>query len=346
MLIESEIELSERERSIFQTIVQMYILRAAPIGSRYLSKILQGDLNLSPASIRNIMADLEERELISHPHTSAGRVPTDKGYRLYVDYLMKIEGLSESERRVVNDNLLATDSPNVLKDASKILGLMSHYLGIVEIPDLNNFIVEKIELISLSSNRLLVVIALDSKNVRTVTIEAEYTIDSSDLIPLSSYVNERISGRSISFIRENFKEMMDSSSAGDLPLVRLFVDSVDRIFNYGPSEERIFIAGTPNLFKYPEIDDIEKVRSVIEIIENEDIIIHLLDKRDNEDKGFRVYIGQELGNESLKDYSLLVSCYNIGSAEGSIGLIGPKRMNYSKMASLVNYVAHTLSKTK
>lgn len=340
-----DMELNEREKSILQSIVQLYILKASPIGSRNLAKYLQGQLNLSPATIRNTMADLEEMELISHPHTSAGRIPTDKGYRIYVDYLMKMEDLTVNEMNTVRENLLSGSSANVFKDASKILGLLSHYLSIVAIPDIRDLVVLKIDLIELSSSKILVVIALDSNNVKTVTLEADFEINYLYLPEICTYINEKVSGRPLKFIRDNFLDLISDFHHRDNILIRLFVDSVDKIFRYSSSEDKLFIAGTQNLLQHPEFGDLEKVKTVIEIIENEDVIIHLLDNPEkNVERGIRVFIGSEMQSDLLDDYSLVISTYRIGSADGSIGLIGPKRMNYSKMMSLVSHVSQILSK--
>ncbi len=336
-------ELNERQKAILNTIVQLYILKASPIGSRFVAKFLQNDLKLSPATIRNVMADLEEMELISHPHTSAGRVPTDKGYRYYVNHLLKIEELTTREKKVLQEQISSSVSPDLLKDASKVLGVLSHYLSLVELPDLKEAIVEKIELVKLSSTRVLVVVALDSKDVRTVTLEAEFDINHSKLTDISSYINEKARGRQLKFLKENFAKLVQNSIIKEHPLIRLFIESVDRIFNPRLSENRLIMTGTQNLLKYPEFEDVERIKSVIEIIENEDIIIHIIDQREDKNCQVRVFIGGEMNHEALDDYSLILSSYSIGNAEGSIGLIGPKRMNYSKMASLVYHVANLIS---
>ncbi len=338
-----EEELSERQQAILHTIVQLYILKASPIGSRFVSKFLQNDLKLSPATIRNVMSDLEEMEYISHPHTSAGRVPTDKGYRYYVNKLLKIEELTIREKKVLQENISSGLPPELLKDASKVLGILSHYLSIVELPNLKEAIVEKIELVALSSTRILVVLALDSKVVRTVTLEAEFDIDSSRLTDINICINEKVQGKQIKFLKENFSKLISDNELREQPLIRLFINSVDQIFNPRTTESRLILTGTQNLLKYPEFEDVERIKSVIEIIENEDIIIHIIDQKDDKDSQVRVYIGGEMKNEALDDYSLILSSYNIGNADGSIGLIGPKRMNYSKMASLVFHVANILS---
>ena len=169
--------LNDREQEILRSIVNLYILKAIPVGSRKLSKFLEGKLFLSPPTMRNIMADLEELNYINHPHTSAGRVPTDKGYRFYVDSMKSIENLTTSEINEVNKlGKINELSDQVLKEASKLLGSLSNYLSIVSIPKLINLVVRKIELIALSSNRLLIVLELESNIVRTVTLESDFEI--------------------------------------------------------------------------------------------------------------------------------------------------------------------------
>jgi heat-inducible transcriptional repressor len=335
-------ELNEREKDILRQIVQLYILKAAPIGSRYLSKFFQEELKLSPATLRNIMSDLEELEYISHPHTSAGRVPTDKGYRFYVDTINKIEKLNKKEILTVHDSLNQVSNDAIFKNASRILGTLSKSLGIVQFPNIRDLTVEKIELIELSSNKLLVVVALQSNIIRTVTIEADFDFESKYLDQISGFLNEKISGKSLFYIREHFSNIIGDFTFKNAPLVRLFTDSVDKIFARETSNDRVAITGTHNLLNYPEFEDLDKVKGVIELIENEDIIIHLFEQFDESDK-VQVYIGKELNNNVLEEYSLIKSTYKVGTAYGSIGLIGPKRMNYSKMISIVQYVSNILS---
>lgn len=337
-------ELSDREKDILRTLIHLYLLNAAPVGSRILSKFLEYELKLSPATIRNIMSDLEEMNYISHPHTSAGRIPTDKGYRFYVDTLMQTESLTEKEINVVKDSLAAVQDVSVLRDASKLLGMLSKYLGIVELPHLSDFNVQKFELISLSSTKLLIVIALDSDIVRTVTLEAVFEVDYRQLDEIAKYINERITGKPLKFIKENFKNIISDFSPEESPLIRLFVESVDKLFTQQKQSDRIHIAGTQNLLNYPEFEDLSRIRGVIELIENEDIIIHLLDKYEPYEGDTKILIGKELQHELLEDYSLIVTNYQFGSALGSIGLIGPKRMNYSRMISIVQNVSAILSK--
>ena len=336
-------ELNERERSILRSIIHLYLLNASPVGSRNISKYLERELKLSPATIRNIMSDLEERDFISHLHTSAGRFPTDKGYRYYVDSLMPIEQITEVEKITVQQNLIASDPGNMLKDVSKIIGLISKYLGFVELPNLKQLILIKIELIPLSSNRILAVLALDSNIVKTITMEANFEIDQNHLFQINQLLNEKIAGKPISYINDNFSAIISEQFSFSAPLVRLFIDSIDILFK-NDNVDRMIMSGTQNLLSYPEFEDSSKIKGVIELIENEDVIIHLLDNQISNDESVKILIGKELNNQLLDDYSIVVTNYHIGSANGSVGLIGPKRMNYSKITSLLNYISELINK--
>lgn len=335
-------DLSDRESEILRRIIQLYILKAVPVGSRTLAKYIEQEVKLSPASLRNIMSDLEELDYISHPHTSAGRIPTDKGYRFYVDTINDLASLHFPDVSDVKTSLDSSQPDSILKDASKMLGMMSKYIGLVRIPLITDFIVQKIELIPITSTRILVVIALNSNLVRTVSLEGNFEINSKYLSEISSYINDKISGKPLGFLKESFKDLISEFDKKDAPIVRLFTESLDKIFSRENTEDKIILAGTQNLLEHPEFDEPGRFKSVIELIENEDVIIHLLEQNE-EPSGIKVLIGREMQNDILDDYSLVLSSYQIGSAKGSIGLIGPKRMNYPKMIRIVKSVAESLS---
>lgn len=335
-------DLTERERFILRKIVRLYILKASPIGSRVLAKYLKEDLDLSAATIRNVMSDLEELSYISHPHTSAGRIPTDKGYRFYVNSLKEIQKITDIDLVTVQQRLTNDDSETALREASKMLGMLSKYLGVVRFPHLKDMIVQKIELISITQNRILVVIALESNIVRTVTLEAQFDVDTKYLEEIRTYISEKVSGKKLGFLQDNFKDLINDFELKDTPFVQLFVDSVDKIFERHKEESRVLVSGTHNLLEHPEFEDLSKVRGVIELVESEDVIIHLFDNfSKNDDLG--VVIGSEMDNRLFDDYAFVNASYKMGSATGSIGLIGPKRMDYPKMISLVQSIAGILS---
>jgi len=341
-------ELSDREREILQRIVHLYILNGNPIGSRFLSKIIQDEMKLSPATLRNIMADLEDMHFITHPHTSAGRVPTDRGYRFYVDNLSNYEKLNVIELEKIHSNLIKAPQDFAYQHASKLLGALSQYLSIIELPSFKSYKIQKIEIVQLSSCKILVVLELESDFIKTVTLEINFETDSSELAEITKIINEKVSGQPVSFIRENFNEIFNDSELREVPLIRLFTGSVDKIFEDPISNQRLMIAGTRNLLNYPEFEDMNRIRTIIELVESEEIIVHVLDKIDDKsnNENMNIFIGSELDYDMLDDYSLIRSSFKIGSASGSIGIIGPKRMNYSKMISLVKIFSEVLSEIR
>jgi len=337
-------DLTEREELVLRYIVQNYILTATPVGSRYISKRLEEE-SISAATIRNTMADLEEKGFISHPHTSAGRVPTDLGYRIYVDALMRGERLSQAEKDVIDRNMSLSDpAPVLMKEASKLLGLISHQLGIVTAPELLNGTLDRIELVPLASTRLLVVLSLRAGLIKTVTLEVheEFSRDRLDMV--GRMLNERLAGHTLREIRNSYHERLrDVLAEGGDPLMRLLLGSADKIFTESREIDRVQISPTQNILRHPEFANPEQLRGIVELIENEEMVIHLLDARPSDEDVVEVTIGREHDDERLANYSLITTRYKVGTMSGTIGLIGSKRMNYSKMITLVGYIAETIT---
>lgn len=338
-----EQELNEREKSVLRSIVQQFILTAAPVGSRYIVK--KYDIGFSPATVRNIMADLEETGFIDHPHTSAGRVPTDKGYRFYVDSLMDIPTLNQAEKGIINKGFKfdIEDTDDILKIASQLMSKITRQIACVTYPKLDRGILQKIQLVSLTSTRLLIVLSIKSGLVKTITLEVKSEIKDSQLTYIESLLNERLSGLTLDEIRKTFKERLSDVSDSDKPIIRIFVDSVDKIFLDSKTENRVFVTGAKNVIQQPEFEDPERFQSVIELIEDKDIIIHIMEKKEKGPNDVLISIGKENQNERLEDYSLITKEYNYGETSGTLGIIGPKRMEYSKVVAIVDYVARMLS---
>ncbi|MBN1398180.1 MAG: heat-inducible transcription repressor HrcA [Bacteroidetes bacterium] len=335
--------LNEREQSILHHVVQNYIQTAVPVGSRYISKHFES--GLSAASIRNVMADLEEFGFLSHPHTSAGRVPTDLGYRFYIDYLMEMQQLSDEDKLKIQRRLdQAKDAEELLRETSKLLGKISHQLGIVTSPHLGSGIFEKIELIPITSSKLLVVISIRTGIVRTIMMEIGAEIRRDHLDEVSRLMNERLSGLTLIEIRDSFLDRIRDVQGEHTGLIRLFIESVDQLFTDSKEHDKVLIGGTKNIIDHPEFVDPKNFRSVIELIENEDIIVHLLEKHDELQKGFVVTIGSENKDETAKEYSFITGTYDAEGVTGRVGIIGPTRMNYSRVIPLVDYVAQTIAK--
>lgn len=337
-------ELNEREKLILRSIVQQFILTAAPVGSRYIAK--KYEVGFSPATIRNVMADLEESGYINHPHTSAGRVPTDKGYRYYVDSLMEIQNLKEEEKDLIAKSLetQAEEPDDLLKIASKILSTVTHQIACVSYPTLDKAILNKIQLVELSSNRLLVIVAVTSGLIKTITLEMDFEVNSSVLESVESKLNEKLAGLTFEEIRNTFRERFADVESEEKPIIRLFFDSADKVFTDIKKDDKIVVTGATNIIHQPEFENPEKFQSVVELIENKDIIIHILEKQRSDVKNdIVITIGSENEDEKLKEYSLITKEYDFGDIKGVLGIIGPKRMEYSKIVSIVAYISEILS---
>ena len=324
--------------------MQQFILTASPVGSRNITK--KFDIGVSPATVRNIMSDLEDSGFINHPHTSAGRVPTDKGYRYYVDSLMDVELIKESEKGIIDKSLdtktLETDE--ILKIASRLLSSITKQIACVTYPTLDKGILTKIQLVSLSSTRLLVVVSIQSGMIKTITLEFETEIETNKLTNVESLINERLNGLTFQEIRETVKERFTDISDDEKPVIRLFIDSVDKIFKDVKTDEKILITGATNIIQQPEFDDPEKFQGVIELIEDKDIIIHIMDKKKfDKNNNVLITIGSEIEDQKLNEYSLITKEYTFGETSGTVGIIGPKRMEYSKVVAIVSYLGQMLS---
>lgn len=341
-------ELSEREKEVLELIIQNFILTANPVGSRFLAK--HSDLGLSDATIRNVMADLEEQGYITHPHTSAGRIPTDKGYRLYVNNMMRVGQLSQTERAKIDQNIdqlvadRTTQSEDILRMSSKILGQISKQISIVLSPKLSTGIFEKLEMVSLSSSKIMVIISIRSGLVKTIMLEVRTEFSPRQLSELSQILNQRLAGLTLEQIRQTFAERVadceDSSG-----LLRIFIDSADKVFDEQPQTDRVYVAGKENILAYPEFEQPEKVRGIIELVEDEKVIVHLLEESmpTESNETISIRIGKENVESKIKECSIVTAQYTVGNAIGTIGVIGPTRMNYAKVVRVIDYISKRLS---
>ncbi len=336
-------ELGERQESVLRHVVHNFIQTAVPVGSRFISKRFES--HLSPATIRNVMSDLEEAGYLSHPHTSAGRVPTDMGYRYYVDYLMEIEQLSRGEQDLISEKLGAlSNAEDLLRETSRLLGKITHQLSVVTSPQLSAGTFERLELVPVSSSKILVIISIRSGLVRTIMLEVGAELRRDLLEHISRTLNERLAGLTLQQIRETFVDRVRDVQNEKTGLIRLFIESVDQLFTDTKEKDKIHIGGATDIIEQPEFVDPRNFRGVIEMIENEEIIVHLLERHDEAgSRNVVVTIGQE-NDQSASNYSLLTTHYAIAGVTGKIGILGLKRMNYAKMIPIVEYVAHTVAR--
>ncbi len=338
--------LTEREKSVLRYVINQYILTATPVGSRSISS--KYNLGVSSATVRNIMSDLEELGYLGHPYTSAGRIPTDLGYRLYVDSLMGLPKLNKEEYDLIDNQLEQTDfeTNEILKITSSLLSDLTNQLACVSYPKFSNAILTKIQLVALSTSKILVVVSIKTGMIRTITLEIKTRYEKSSLRKVEQFLNQRLAGLTFTEIRNTISDRIRNySTKKNEPVVRVFLDSVEKIFKDVKSSEDTIITGTKNIINQPEFTDASQFKSIIELAEDKDIIIHIMEKESTKKTGeVSVTIGKEIEEEKLYDYSIIVKEYKVGQIAGSIGIIGPKRMQYSHTIASVIYMAELLSK--
>lgn len=337
-------ELNEREKTILRCVIQNFILTANPVGSRVISK--KYEIGISPASIRNVMVDLEELGLIYHPHTSAGRIPTDKGYRLYVDLLMEEPKLTQKEKISIDQeiDLHIENKEELLRLTSQLLSRISLQLALVSYPDIVKSVLEKIQLISLPHNKFLIILSLKSGFIKTITLEIPFEIPSDKLENLQNILNERIGGLSIDVIKKTFQDRVKDLKDEKTGIIRMFLSSADKIFSDFQESDKVHLSGVKNIIKSKEFNQNENIQGIVEMIEDKQMVLHILDHiKENSDEKVVVTIGTENKYDNLVDYSLITAQYDSGDTSGVIGIIGPRRMNYSKMIAVVDYISTMLT---
>ena len=337
------VALNDRERQIFKLIVEDFVNTALPISSRTLCK--KHDLKLSPATVRNVMMDLEEKDLLYQPHVSAGRVPTDLGYRCYVDVLMAVGPLSRTDRRNVLEKLkkASRDVDQILEKASQILGQISNQLGIVLLPRYYEGIFDKLELVPINSARTLLVINIKSGLVKTVMLELDFEISRNLLESTSNILNERLHGLALSEIRDSIDSRLKHVSMGHPSLIKYFQTSAEELFDFEDWEDYYF-GGTRNIIRKPEFSEISNFDHLMEALENKHNMIQFLESvSDKQD--IKISIGKENQKKNLEPFSVITRDYQIGNVRGLIGIIGPTRMDYGRMVSIVNYMSRAISIT-
>jgi heat-inducible transcriptional repressor len=333
--------LSQREKAVLQSLIDYYIATAKPVGSRLIANKYK--LGVSPATVRNTMQDLEEMGLVTHPHTSAGRVPTDRGYRLYVDTMIEPEELTNSEERQIKSEILVDYAAveNLLEQTSRVLGLISNQLGVTIAPRFDQGILTRINLIPVAEKKILVVLAVKHGLTRTVLLEAESNLKTETLEKTASILNERLCGLTLGEIKGSMEERLTEASNADPKLIRIFLESSESLLNF-PETEKVHLGGTTNIVDQPEFKDREKLRSLIELIEEKRLLAELVSAKGIKN-GITITIGKEMERGEMDSCSLVTSSYKAGKVAGTIGVIGPTRMRYAKLVSLVDYTAKLLS---
>ncbi|MCK5739004.1 heat-inducible transcription repressor HrcA, partial [bacterium] len=332
------VDLSERESEILESLIKCFTANANPVGSRFLSKKMS--TKLSPATIRNVMFDLEEKGLINQPHTSAGRVPTDMGYRVYVNSLMHQRYLTAPEKRAIEARFefLNPNQNLIMARTSQVLSEISRQLGVVLAPRFEEGVFRRLELVRLSVTRLLVVISIESGLARTVSIELKSVTLEDEIEDTVRKLNERLSGLTLSEIRRSIGKRLDDLTHTDVGLINFFVDSVASLFTMDLTEE-VHVDGMHQVVNLPEFSDMARTRQMLDLVENQkQLIMHVLNDSGQAD-AVSILIGNENDDRLLKELSLVSATYQVGGIAGVLGIIGPTRMQYAKMVALVDYVS-------
>ena len=335
-------ELSERERQVLKAVIRSYVETAEPAGSRTLSKHF--GLGVSPATIRNSMSDLEEKGFLFHPHTSAGRVPTDKAYRLYVDELMRLTPLDSAERNRLAEELGGAGSAieSILRRAAQSLGVLTQELGVALGPRLEETILERLEIVRLSVEKLILVLTLRGGAVRTIFIEARGEIHDAALSEVQQVLNDRLGGLSLAEIRQSLgARLRDSMMIGaSTELLNIFLQEGETLFDMSRGEEgsAVVIGQASLLADKPEFATGEQMRRLIELTEAPTQLAALLRSRGGA-SGVQITIGQEHGDALPGGMTVVTAGYRAGGLTGVIGVIGPTRMPYEKVIALVTHTS-------
>ena len=335
--------LSERAQTLLRVLIESYIRDGQPVGSRVLSR--DSGLELSSATIRNVMADLEEFGFVSSPHTSAGRIPTDKGYRFFVNTLLRMQPLDESAvaeiRRQVDGR---RDAKDLVASVSQLLSTVTKLAGVVTVPRTQQASITHVEFVVLSENRVLAVLVFDDREVQNRIIQLERYYSPDELRRASNYLNEQFRGRTLTQVREEILRQLAETHAHMNQIMLDAISVAQHVFEAGEGEDRLeyVIKGETNLMGVAELTNVEKLRRLFEAFNEKRDFLHLLDNS-LKAQGVQIFIGHESGFQILDDCSVITAPYAAGDAVvGVVGVIGPTRMAYERVIPIVDMTAKLL----
>jgi heat-inducible transcriptional repressor len=336
--------MNDRHQGVLRAIVQDYIRTAEPVGSRTLSR--KYGFSLSPATIRTIMSDLEESGYVAQPHTSAGRVPTDKGYRLYVDNLMDRAPLSREEVERIEQRVgpSAAEADDLLREAGKLLFALSPYVAVALAPRLQDSRFQRVEFVSLARDRVLVILLADSGLVHHKTIMVEEPVTQDDLDRMARYLSDLLKGRTLHEVRDLLvAQMAEEKALYDRLLAQALRLGAQALA--GDTEADVYVAGAARIADQPEFADIQRMKSLYTAFEEKSKLVILLSEC-LRGGGCRVFIGSEIPVQDIQDLSVVASPYRRqGQILGVLGVLGPTRMDYGRTVALVETTANLLSRS-
>lgn len=328
--MQSHPELDDRKMKILKTIIKTYLETGEPVGSRTISK--DSDLNLSSATIRNEMADLEDLGYILQPHTSAGRIPSDKGYRLYVDMLMEEK---EQEVTGMKDRVLekVDKLDQLLKQVAKVLAVSTNYATMISAPRYNRNKLKFIQLSQVDEDQILAVIVMEGNIVKNKIVTVDQVLGNETMLKLNMLLNTSLNGMSVEEINLGMIARLKEQAGIHSEVISDVLDAVANTIQLDEDME-IYTSGATNIFKYPELSDKQSAQEIISAFEEKQQLAELVTRTmsSEENRGIQVYIGEETPVDTMKDCSVVTATYELGQGmQGTIGIIGPKRMDYENV---------------
>jgi len=337
-----QLEVNERAQHFLKVLIERYIREGQPVGSRTLAR--DAGMDLSPATIRNVMSDLEELGLVNSPHTSAGRVPTSSGYRIFVDSLLTIKPLERVEIGQLESQLKTIADPrNLVQSASNMLSNMTHMAGVVLMPRHSTVAYRQIEFLPLSGNRVLTILITSEGEVHNKIIETQSTYTPSQLEQAANFLNSQYSGKPLDSIRRLLIGDMEDTQKQMNDLMADAIAIANKVFDESESSQGDYVlAGQTNLMDFDELSNIENLRTLFDTFAEKSQILHLLDKAMSA-QGVQIFIGEESGYDTLGNCSVVTAPYELDNeVAGVLGVIGPTRMAYERVIPIVDITAKLL----
>jgi heat-inducible transcriptional repressor len=338
--------LTDREKLVLEAVIRSYVETAEPAGSR--TVVRRFNLGISPATVRNTMSDLEDKGYLFHPHTSAGRLPTDRAYRLFVDSLLE-QPRAPVDAEPLRQELEAAGERSavelLIRRAAQVLGVVTQELGIATAPQLAETVLDRIELISVAGGKILLVMTLRSAGVRTLFVDVPAELPPSTLIAVAQVLNERLAGLTLREVRTSLSARLRDTSAGDAAaseLLNIFIQSADEWLQWPSTTDAVHLGRASVLAEQPEFQTGSGLRNLIELTEQKDLLSQFLAARMGQE-GLQISIGAEHKNPALAGFTVVTSEYHVGGLRGVIGVIGPTRMPYERIIGLVEGTSHLIS---
>lgn len=334
--------LDERKRKILKEIVDEYIDTAEPVSSAIIVEKYEQDI--SSATVRNDMAELEKAGYLEKPHTSAGRIPSAKGYRLYVDELLKYDNISLEEIKYIQEKLetKATGLEELTKIATTTLSEITHYTTVSIGPKTSKQIIQEIKFVLLGLRMLMGIIVTDTGLVKETIIKFDEDITGEQVETLNYFFNNKLKGEPFEKIDTSFEEYIFRELKYSVNIIKPIIEQMKKLIE---EEENIYLEGTNKAFELPEFKSLEIVKNFVNILDTKEIMRDILNTGFAED--IKIYIGDENDNQDLKEFSVVTFKHSVGEKDiGTIGIIGPKRMNYSKVISVMKYISKKLNEDK